>query len=126
MSILYSFIVTASLLFSVSSIPYDTLESAFEKGDASKIVSMGEQKILININGNEGVYGKTQATQVLKSFFDKHPCSTFGFQFKGDDSGSGSFAIGNYASRSGKFRITIHFKKVGSDFKIETLTVEKD
>ena len=126
MSILYSFIVTASLLFSVASIPYGAIESAFEKGDAEKIVSMGEQKMLINITGNEGVYGKTQATQVLKSFFDKNPCSAFAFQFKGDDSGSGSFAIGNYQSRSGKFRVTIHFKKVGSDFKVETLTVEKD
>lgn len=126
MSILYSFIVTASLLFSVASIPYSAIESAFEKGDAAKIVSMGEDKMLINITGSEGVYGKTQATQVLKSFFEKNPCSSFGFQFKGDDSGSGSFAIGNYASRSGKFRVTIHFKKVGSDFNIETLTIEKD
>ena len=126
MSILYSFIVTASLLFSVASIPYGAIETAFEKGDASKIVSMGEQKMLINIAGTEGVYGQTQATQVLKSFFDKNPCSSFSFQFKGDDSGSGSFAIGNYKSRSGKFRVTIHFKKVSSDFKIETLTIEKD
>lgn len=126
MSILYSFIITASMLFGVSSIPYDAIEAAFEKGDASKIVSMGEEKMLINISGNEGVYGKSQATQVLKGFFDKNPCSSFGFQFKGDDAGGGSFAIANYQSRTGKFRVTLHFKKSGSDFKIETLTIEKD
>lgn len=126
MSILYSFIVTASLLFSVAAIPYSAIETAFEKGDASKIVTLGEEKMLINITGSESVYGKTQATQVLKSFFDKNPCSSFAFQFKGDDTGSGSFAIGNYKSRSSKFRVTIHFKKVGSDFKIETLAIEKD
>ena len=126
MSILYSFMVTASILFSVASIPYSSIESAFEKGDAVKLVSMGDTKILIKLNGKESVFGHSQATQVLKSFFEKNPCTTFSFQFKGDDSGSGSFAIGNYVSSTSKFSVTIHFKKVGSDFKIETLTFEKD
>ena len=126
MSILYSFIVTSSLLFSLASIPYNAIEAAFETGDAEKFVSLGEQKMLININGNDGVYGKIQAMQVLKSFFDRNPCSAFQFQFKGDASGNGSFAIGNYQSQFGMYRVTVHFKKVGGDFKVETLNIEKD
>lgn len=126
MSLLYSFIISAAMLLSVSSIPYSKIETAFESSDASAIVELGKDKILMNIDGKEGAYGHSQAKLVLKDFFDKNPPSSFTFSFKGKDTGEGTFAIGSYVSRTGKYRVTIHFKKINSDFAIESLAIEKD
>lgn len=119
----------ASILLSVnisSSVPYTTIEKAFESGSAKEITALGKTKILVNILGKEGAYSQSQASLVLQDFLTKNACTGFDFIFKGKESDEGSFAIGNYSTRSDKFRVTIYFKKEQSAFKIESLTIEKD
>ena len=79
----------------------------------------------MNILGKNGVYGKSQATLVLKEFFTQKPSSGFKFTFKGKESNEGSFAIGNYNAKDGEYRVTVHFKKCGDQYLIETLNIEK-
>ncbi len=104
--------------------PYSAIEKAFEENDAKALSGMGKSKFLIDVMGKEGVYSQSQATLVLKSFFEKHPGNQFDFVFKGEESSDGSFAIGNYTSKNQKFRVTIHFKKEGSNHKMESLRIE--
>jgi hypothetical protein len=106
-------------------VPYGSVESAFKSGNSKGLVSLGKEKVLMNIDGSEGVYSKSQATLVLKKFFTKYPAKSFKYIHKGKGSSEGSFAIGNYVSGSSEFRVTIHFKKIGSSFKIESLSIEK-
>jgi hypothetical protein len=109
-----------------SSIPYSSIEKGFTANNASEITALGKEKILLNVLGKEGAYSKSQANLVLKDFFSKKPGNTFKFIFKSKESSDGSFAIGNYESKSETFRVTIHFKKEGAEFKIESLAIEKD
>ena len=126
MSFLYSLLMSFILSHSATGdIPYSSLEVAFSENNASSIVSFGKDKLLLNILGNEGAYSQSQATLVLKDFFTKKPGNSFKFIFKGKESAEGSFAIGNYMSKNESFRITIQFKKINSEFKIESLTIEK-
>lgn len=126
MSFLYVFLTSIVLsLTAQSDVPYTSIEKAFITHDASDIVSLGKDKMLINIQGKEGAYSQSQANLVLKDFFTKKPATSFKFIFKGKESSDGSFAIGSYESRGESFRVTIHFKKIGSDFKIESLIIEK-
>ena len=127
MGYIYSFLTSFYLFFNTISneIPYSAIESAITTNDASEIVSFGKDKILLNILGNEGVYSHSQAALVLKDFFVKKTCTAFKFTFKGKETSEGSFAIGNYTTKNENFRITIQFKKINSDFKIESLTIEK-
>jgi hypothetical protein len=106
MSFLYVFITSIFLSLNIQSeIPYSTIEKAFVSNDASSIIGLGKDKILLNVLGKEGAYSASQANLVLKDFF--------------------TFAIGNYESKQESFRVTIHFKKINSDFKMESLTIEK-
>ena len=117
-----------SILFSLSfdgEIPYNSIEKAFEANNPKEVVSLGKSKIMINILGKEGIYSQSQAGLVLKDFFYRKPGSQFNFVFKGKESKDGTFAIGNYLSRSEKFRVTIHFKNSEGLYKIESLTIEK-
>lgn len=108
-----------------SDIPYSSIEKAFISNDANDIIALGKDKMLINVLGKEGAYSIPQANLVLKDFFTKKPASTFKFIFKGKETADGSFAIGTYESKGEKFRVTIHFKKISGDFKIESLIIEK-
>lgn len=126
MGLIYSFLTSLIISLTIQGeIPYSTLEKAFSSNDSNAIVAVGKEKILLNILGKEGAYSKSQAGLVIKDFFTKKPGSTFKFIFKGKESSEGSFAIGTYESKGESFRVTIHFKKEGSDFKIESLTIEK-
>lgn len=122
-SLLSTFLFTFNL--TVKDIPYSTLEEAFSSNNANQIVELGKEKILLNILGNEGAYSQSQATLVLKDFFTKKPGTSFRFIFKGKESSDGSFCIGTYLSKSEIFRITIQFKRINNEFKIESLTIEK-
>lgn len=115
----------ALALSSIFSIPFNDLETAFAKGDAEKVISYGKTKILISIESKEGVYSKSQGTQVLKSFFKDYPPKSFSFDFKGKESGSNSFAVGVYKSVKNDFRISVKFQKEGGDYLIESITIGK-
>jgi hypothetical protein len=126
MGFLYIFLTSIVLSMNTQAdIPYMSIEKAFMSNNASDIVDLGKDKMLINILGKEGAYSQSQANLVLKDFFTKKPGSTFKFIFKGKASADGSFAIGTYESKGESFRVTIHFKKIGSDFKIESLNIDK-
>ncbi len=125
MSLIFTFLTSVILSLNLNGdVPYDMIEKAFEANDAKAISVMGKSKVLINILGKEGVYSQSQASLVLKDFFTRKPGSSFNFFFKGQESSDGTFAIGSYKSNSGAFRVTIHFKKIDVQFKIESLTIE--
>lgn len=105
-------------------VPYATVQTAFKAGNAESIADMCKDKCLISILDEEGAYSKSQATQVLKSFFSKNPATSFSFLHKGSSSSEGAFGIGNYVSKGTEYRVTVHFKKISGVFKIESITIE--
>lgn len=104
------------------SIPFDDIEKAFESGDADRIMTLGKSKVLISIEGKEGVYSKSQGTLVLKNFFKKHVPKSFDFDFKGKETGATSFAVGKYYSDK-IFRVSIKMKKQKEEFAIESIAI---
>lgn len=120
--ILLSMIITSG----ASNVPYSAVESAFNQKNAQKVVALCKDKVIIDLNGENGMYSSSQATLVLKRFFDEHKSGSFSYSFKGTPSNDGCFAIGTYKDGASKFRVSIHFKKSGSTFLIERLSIEKN
>lgn len=126
MTFFYNSILAIFLSFSMQQdVPYSALEKAFTSNNATSITTSGKEKLMMNVLGKEGAYSKSQAEQVLKDFFSKKPDGQFQFIFKGKVTSDGTFAIGNYEWKGETYRVTIHFKKEGSEFKIESLNIEK-
>lgn len=126
MGVLYSILTAVLFTFGINqAIPHAKLEQAFEQNNADAIVNLSKDKLLLNIIGTEGAYSKSQAVLVLKDFFNKKPGNSFDFMFKGEESNDGSFAIGNYISKGEKYRVTVHFKRISGEYKIESLSIEK-
>ncbi|MGV3610095.1 MAG: DUF4783 domain-containing protein [Fluviicola sp.] len=117
----------ASLILSFTSVTdanFTAVEQAFGREDAAKIVSYGKDKILLQIQGKEGIYAQSQATQLLKDFFNRKPVSSFRFTFRGKESDDSPLTTGAYISKSESFRVTIKWKHMGSELKIESLSIE--
>ena len=126
MGAIYSLIIAVFIGLSLDSeVPHTAIEEAFESGNAKAITAMSKEKVLINVLGKEDVYSKAQAALVLESFFSKNPCYEFMFFFKGKEMANGTFAIGTYKTKSNEYRVTVHLKRVGDGFKIESLVIEK-
>ena len=117
-----SFLSIFFILNSILSIPFKEVGDAFSKGDATQIVNFGTTKMLISIDGKEGVYSKSQGAQILSNFFKSNPPESFSFDFKGKEEGASSFAVGYYHSKQ-KFRVSIKFKNVKEQYLIESLTI---
>lgn len=127
MNFIYAFLTSLVMLLpNQTGIPYAKIDTAFDQNNAEVIISQSREKVLINVLGKEGAYSKSQAILVLKEFFNGKNGSNFSYTFKGTESSSGTFAIGNYTSGTTKYRITLHFKNNGDDFKIESINIEKD
>lgn len=126
MSFVYSIIIAVICSFSYQSeIPYATIEKAFLTANPTEIIELSKDKMLLSVMGKEGAYSHSQATLVLRDFFTRKPVNSFKFNFKGKENKEGSFAVGTYVSKTENFRVTIHFKKEGEAYKIESLTIEK-
>ncbi len=121
LSLIASFVLS---FHSVQDASFTAVEQAFNREDAAKIVSYGKDKLLLQIQGKEGVYAQSQATQLLKDFFNRKPVSSFRFTFKGRESDDSPLTTGTYTSKSESFRVTIKWKHIGSELKIESLSIE--
>lgn len=124
----YLISVLLSALFSLSaflSIPFSDLEKAFQEGDATSIISQSGEKILLNVSQKEGVYSSSQATQILKTFFEKNPANSFEFTFKGKEDGTNSFAVGTYVAKK-SYRVSIKFKLKKEKYEIEAISIVED
>ncbi|MDF3027784.1 MAG: hypothetical protein K0S23_2091 [Fluviicola sp.] len=121
LSLIASFILS---FHSVSDANFTAVEQAFNREDAGKIVSYGKDKLLLQIQGKEGVYAQSQATQLLKDFFNRKPVSSFRFTFKGKENDDSPLTTGTYISKNESFRVTIKWKHIGSELRIESLSIE--
>ena len=104
--------------------PYAQVERAISDGDAAKVVSYGKEKILLNVFEKDGVFANSQATQILKDFFQKNPTNSFKFSYKGSV-GDGASAMGNYQSKGETFRVTVKWAKISGEYKIESISILK-
>ena len=126
MTLLYSMLTSVALIIGVSgSIPYESIEKAFESNNEAALATYCGEKVLMSVLGEEGVYSRSQAQLVLKNYFSKWPSGTFKFYFKGKESSEGSFCIGKYICGFNEFRVTINFKNVNQKYVIESLDVDK-
>lgn len=125
MAVIYTFILGLFIQFTnLVDVPYAAVESAFANGDAAKIVNYTSDKLYLKVPEKEGVYAKSQATQILKDFFTKKPATSFKFSFKGTTS-DGANATGSYISKGEAYRVTIKWNKNGADYEIENISIIK-
>tara|TARA_B100000809_G_scaffold148981_1_gene146452 strand:- start:970 stop:1353 length:384 start_codon:yes stop_codon:yes gene_type:complete len=123
------FLVVLSIITSVfaNATPVsDNLATALKKGNSTEISSYFGLSVDLSIPGNEGVFSKTQARLILKTFFLKNKPSDFKVVHNGDSKNNSHYSIGNLITQKGTFRTYILYKEVNKKITILELKIESD
>jgi len=114
---------------SEKSLPVLSLKASIQKGFQTANVKLLSIYFASNIDmsmlDNENLYSKSQAEQVLKTFFTEHKPTKFSLVHEGS-SVSTKYYIGSLKTIKGDFRITVNTKIISSKELISHLTIEED
>lgn len=104
----------------------ENLSTAFKTGNATKIATHFTDPIDLSIPNNEGVFSKTQATQILKTFFSKNKPSNFKVVHNGNSKNNSHYSIGNLTTSTGNFRVYLLYKKPLASNSLLELRIERE
>lgn len=79
----------------------------FKTGSSKEIARYFDQTVLLNINGTNGDYSKSQAEYILRDFFLKYPPLDFSVVHQAGSPGPTVFYVGSYLTKSEQFRVLI-------------------
>ncbi len=103
------------------------IATAFRNADYNTLADFFNNKVDINIGNNEGVYGKAQAKEILKSFFEKHqPVTTFQSIHNGNSNENLFFSIGKLTAGKQSFRTYLLYQKNGNEIIIKEIRIEPE
>lgn len=127
---IYSILVALFVLFAITSNAQNkTVEQVklvLEIGNANELSKFLNDKVDLNIDGNEGTYSRSQAEGVLKNYFKENPPESFQINHEGASQNGLIYAIGEYKTADSSFRVWIRLKKVNDQFKIHEMSFVKE
>lgn len=128
MNAIYNFFAFLLITTSLSGdLPYTNIQRGMELNDAHAIISLGKDKIVMQLPGTEGAFPLAQAEMILNNFFQKYPKGTFIFRYKNSKSVEGNGTIiGSYLTKGNSFRSTFQFRSGKYEQKLESLSIVKE
>jgi hypothetical protein len=102
----------------------DILE-AFETGNHQKLGSIFNSTVEISTPSHQGVYSKAQAERVIQRFFRQNKSENVKEIHRGDANAGSGFVILSYVTGTDTFRITVFFKSISSEPKIQEIDIIK-
>jgi hypothetical protein len=98
----------------------------FKSGNANEIANNFNANIDLSIGDESDVYSKPQAQQILRDFFTKHEPLSSSVIHVINTNPNYQIGILSLGTKSGKFRITVTFKKTAGLFLITELRIDPD
>jgi hypothetical protein len=124
-----------SLLFLISSFVLPThiqadlineVTSEFKAGNSNEIAARFNSSIDFSIADEADVYSKAQAQQILRDFFGKHTPQSASVLHVINTNPNYQIGILALSTKTGKFRITVTFKKTSGSFLITELRIDSE
>jgi hypothetical protein len=97
--------------------------ASFRAGSSKDLAKHFEPSILLNLNGQNGNYSKTQAEFILKDFFRKNPPKDFSILYKGGNGNASLYYVGSYISENSQFRVLIKGNPKDDGFRIFSMEI---
>ncbi len=106
-------------------VPFDIIV-AFKVGNADELSNYFNNSIELIVLDNEDYYSKTQAKNIMSSFFTENLPLSFKIIHEGGKDNGTSFAIGKLSTMGGgKFRVSLLLKKNNNKLFLHQLKIEK-
>ncbi len=101
------------------------IATAFRTGNSAGLSDYLNSTVELVLPGKEDFYSKSVAETILKDFFSRYRSREFVIKHQGAR-GDAQYAIANYETDKGKFRVYILLKKVGTKPLIHQIRIEAD
>lgn len=101
----------------------DAIVNATRSNDSRSLAAFFNEKVELVLPDKSGVYSKSQAEQVIKSFFATNPADEFSIIHQGERDNS-SFAIGKYKTKGKSLRFYFLVKDNAGTVLIHQLRIE--
>ena len=111
------------------SFQYETVRDigiAMKAGSSKELIKFCNSTVEIKIDGKSSNYSRNQAEVVLKDFFSKNPSSDFNYIHQGASPEGLKYTIGKYTHEKGAYRVVMFIKKIGENYRIDTLNFSKE
>jgi hypothetical protein len=103
------------------------ITKAISTGNATALEPYLDNSVEIAILDQEEVYAKTQAVQILKTFFVKNKPTTFNQMHQGQSRGKESvYCIGNLTTASGNFRVYLYMRIEDEKYFLQEMRFDKE
>lgn len=107
------------------SIEVNKISTGLSTGNSSLISELFLSNLDLNVAGNDDVYSKAQATQILRNFFEQNSAMKFTVEHEGSSKNGDIYRIGTLTTKSGNYRVTFFLKNDGGKFMVKELRIEK-
>lgn len=118
-SILTSLLLSLNLL---QQAPFSSIKQAFDQQNAQSLVNYCHDKVQLNVNGMDGLYGKKQGLLMIQHFFSANHGGNFSYRQKSEDATTAS-ALASYQVKEKTYKVAIKMRKNANRFAIESLTI---
>lgn len=105
---------------------FDDVVNAIKQASAKDVSKFFNSTVELTVVNTEGVYSKPQAEMIVKNFFAANPPKTVSIQHRGASAQGAKYAIANYETAQGKFRVYIFMKESATGMLIHELRFEKE
>jgi hypothetical protein len=99
---------------------------ALKAGSSRELAKYFNDIVVLNFDGEESSYSKTQAEFVLRDFFKKYPATEFQYIHQGSSKEGLMYMIGKYDYNGGSYRVLIYIKQFKGSYFIDTLGFSKE
>ncbi|MEO9482817.1 MAG: DUF4783 domain-containing protein [Ekhidna sp.] len=99
--------------------------TALKAGSSKELIKFCNQTVEIKINGESSNYSKAQAEVILRDFFSKNAPKSFAYIHQGSSQGL-KYTIGRYTHDNGVYRVVMFIKKIGDEYRIDTLNFSQE
>lgn len=104
----------------------DQVKETIKAGSAKELSRYLFQTVDVTIEGKVQSYSKAQAEFVFRDFFRQHPPSEFNIIHQGSSKGGQPFAIGQYKSVDGTYRVFMKIKSVNKQQLLHEISFSKE
>ncbi len=106
---------------------FSAIAKAIDAGDVEKIASFFDENVELTLLDDDGLFGKEQATQLVKRFFDKNAPKSFKLVHQGTNNKGLHYCIGDMVTTNGEtFRVCYYLKEIDGKYVIQEFGIEEE
>jgi len=106
---------------------FSAIAEAINQGDVEALSSFFDENVELTLLDDDGLYGKAQATQLVKRFLSTNQPKSFKLVHQGTNNSGLYYCIGDMITSSGEtFRVCYYLKEIEGKFVMQEFGIEEE